>query len=255
MKRLCAVFAVVFVVACATNGFSQAAPGQNTPAGGKVIRFQIRKSTGGVQIPGSYAFNVTCTGSGGPYTGPNPVVVVFPNPGTSAVSVPAGDTCGVTEMQPAGNWNPPIITGTGISVVMGAAWSAKVGPITANCGVVTVANQPKKVDLASFEIRKVTDNAPVPGSYLFTVTCTGSGGPYTGPNPVSVVLPTPGVTSVNVPAGSLCIVKETPPAGSWNVPVYEGSHVAVMMGGPWEAKIGPVNANGGIVKVTNKQKK
>ena len=116
--------------------------------------------------------------------------------------------------------------------------------------------QPKAVagELVRFDIRKSTGAVQIPGSYLFSVTCTGPGGPYTGPNPVAVVLPSPGVSSVNVPAGALCLVKETPPAGSWNDPVFSGSGVAVMMGSGWEAKVGPVTANGGVVNVENRRK-
>lgn len=116
--------------------------------------------------------------------------------------------------------------------------------------------QPKAVagELVRFDIRKSTGAVQIPGSYLFTVTCTGPGGPYTGPNPVAVVLPSPGVSSVNVPAGALCSVKGTPPAGSWNDPLFSGSGVAVMMGGGWEAKVGPVTANGGVVTVENRRK-
>jgi hypothetical protein len=228
--------------------------GRSTPVA-KGVRFDIKKSTGDTAVPGSYLFTVTCIGTGGPYTGPNPVAVVLPSPGVSTVNVPAGDICGVTEAPPAGNWNPPIFTGSGVPVVMGAPWSAKIGPITANGGVVNVANQPKKADMVRFEIKKSTGDTAIPGSYLFSVTCTGTGGPYTGPNPVAVVLPSPGVSTVSVPAGDLCIIKETQPAGSWNLPVFAGSGVGVMMGAPWEAKVGPITASGGVVNVTNTQKK
>ena len=133
-------------------------------------------------------------------------------------------------------------TPTGASAQVGAPPAATSQPRPAAGGVVR------------FEIRKSTGAVQIPGSYLFTVTCNGLGGPYTGPNPVAVVLPGQGVSSVNVPAGALCTIKETPPAGSWNDPVFSGSGVAVMMGGSWEAKVGPVIASGGVVTVENRQK-
>ena len=135
-------------------------------------------------------------------------------------------------------WGAPTLASAQVSAPTGATSQLK-----------PVAGQ-----LVSFDIRKTTGAVQIPGSYLFSVTCTGLGGPYTGPNPVAVVLPSPGVSSVNVPAGALCIVKETPPAGSWNDPVFSGSGVAVMMGGGWEAKVGPVTAKGGVVTVENQRK-
>ena len=104
-------------------------------------------------------------------------------------------------------WGAPTLASAQVSAPTGATSQLK-----------PVAGQ-----LVSFDIRKTTGAVQIPGSYLFSVTCTGLGGPYTGPNPVAVVLPSPGVSSVNVPAGALCIVKETPPAGSWNDPVFSGS--------------------------------
>jgi len=135
-------------------------------------------------------------------------------------------------------WGAPTLASAQVSAPTGATSQLK-----------PVAGQ-----LVSFDIRKTTGAVQIPGSYLFSVTCTGLGGPYTGPNPVAVVLPSPGVSSVNVPAGALCIVKETPPAGSWNDPVFSGSGVAVMMGGGWEAKVGPVTAKGGVLTVENQRK-
>jgi len=199
---------------------------------------------------------VTGTGPGGPYTGPNPVTVVLPSPGVTTVNVPAGAICIVTETPPApaGSWNDPVYTGSGVAVTQGGPWEAKVGPITANGGVVTVANRRKEVPMNRLDIRKITGDTPIPGSYVFNVTCTVNGAPYTvTPNPVTVVLPSPGVATVSVPAGALCIVKEVPPAGSWNDPVYTGSGVAVMMGAPWEAKVGPITANSGVT-VANQPK-
>jgi uncharacterized protein (TIGR02145 family) len=228
----------------------------NQPKKVDTVRFDIRKVTGNTPIPGSYVFNVTCTGPGGPYTGPNPVTVVLPSPGVTTVNVPAGAICIVTETPPApaGSWSDPVYTGSSVTVTQGGPLEAKVGPITANGGVVTVANRRKEVPMNRLDIRKITGDTPIPGSYVFNVTCTVNGAPYTvTPNPVTVVLPSPGVTTVNVPAGALCIVTETQPTGSWDPPTYTGSGVAVIMGAPWEAKVGPITTNGSVM-VTNRQK-
>lgn len=107
------------------------------------VRFDIKKSTGGVQIPGTYTFTVACAPL--PYTG-GPVTVTLPGSGVTTVSVPSGDTCTVTEatLNPS-NWNPPTFTGSGVTVVGSGPWSANVGPVNANGGIVNVANRPKEV--------------------------------------------------------------------------------------------------------------
>ncbi|MGD0101123.1 MAG: hypothetical protein ABSC60_12320, partial [Acidobacteriota bacterium] len=47
--------------------------GTSSPATVPQVRLQITKSTGNTVVPGTYTFNITCTGPGGPYTGPNPI--------------------------------------------------------------------------------------------------------------------------------------------------------------------------------------
>ncbi|PWF48990.1 DUF5979 domain-containing protein [Massilia glaciei] len=228
-------------------------PGKVDP---KQVVFNIRKRTGEITIPGSYLFNIICNGPGGPYTGPNPVAVVLPSPGTSAVAVPAGSVCGVTELPPTGgNWSPPGFTGSGLNVQAGGPWEAKVGPVTGGGGTLLVNNRPGKVDPKQvvFNIRKRTGEITIPGSYLFNIMCNGPGGPYTGPNPVAVVLPSPGTSAVAVPAGSVCGVTELPPTGgNWSPPGFTGSGLNVQAGGPWEAKVGPVTGGGGTLLVNNR---
>lgn len=239
------------------NGNS--APGGGGPGSAKAS-FEIRKSTGGAMVAGSYAFTVSCIGPGGPYTGTNPVYVTLPTPGMTSVSVPSGSICGIVETQPTnGTWSPPVVSGSGgLAVEGGAPWSAKFGPVTGSGGVVHVTNrQTSKEDPKGvrFDIRKKIDGPMVAGNYNFTVTCNGPGGPY-GPIPVSVTLPSPGFTSVTVPAGSNCGIVETPPAtGSWSAPLFSGSGLALQSGGAWNAKVGPLTASGGTVNVTNRRGK
>ena len=226
-------------------------PGKDDP---KLARFEIRKALSGPMAPGSYDFTLTCNGPGGPYTGPNPVSVTLPMPAVSTVSVPAGSICSIVEAQPTtGTWLPPTFSGNGVALLMGAPWNAKVGPITASGGTVTVVNRPKDDPKAvQFNIRKTVNGPMAAGTYVFTVTCNGPGGPYTGPNPVSVTLPTPGVSPVTVPSGSVCSIVETQPAtGTWSPPTFSGNGVALMMGAPWNAKVGPITGPGGTVVVTN----
>ncbi len=235
------------------------APGGGGGGGGgegAKARFDIRKSTGSTMVAGTYAFTVTCVGSGGPYTGTNPVNVVLPSPGVTSVSVPSGSICGIVETQPTnGTWSPPTFSGNGLQVAAGAPWSAKLGPVTGAGGTVTVTNrQTSKEDPKGvrFDIRKRIEGPIVAGSYNFTVTCNGPGGPY-GPIPVSVTLPTPGLTSVTVPTGSICGIVETPPTpGTWLPPTFSGNGLALQSGAPWNAKVGPLMASGGTVNVTNR---
>ena len=218
------------------------------------IPFTIRKTTGDVMIAGNYAFTVACDGAGGPST--YSVVVVLPG-GLSTVNVPAGDICVVTETAPApaGSWNPPIFSGSGVQVTPSDPWQAKVGPVTNPGGAVLVRNSKKKGELVAFDIRKSTGAVLISGTYVFSVACTGPGGPYTG-GPVSVMLPSPGFSTVNVPAGSTCTVTESPPAsaGTWNPPTFSGSGIAVSSSLPWKAEVGPVTSNGGVLRVTNSKK-
>ena len=141
---------------------------------------------------------------------------------------------------------------------MGAPWNAKVGPITSSGGTVVVTNRPTGKDdpkAVRFDIRKSIEGAMVPGAYLFTVTCSGPGGPYTGPNPVSVTLPSPGVSTVSVPSGSICgIVESQPTPGTWSPPNFSGNGLTLQMGAPWNAKGGPITSSGGTVVVTNRPK-
>ncbi len=179
--------------------------------------------------------------------------VVLPSPGVSTVSVPADSLCIVTEQTPAtGNWLAPTYTGNGVNVQTGGGWEAKVGPLSDNNGTVLVTNKPGKDEGrdARFTIRKRTGDRIVPGTYVFTVACTGPNGPYN--TTASVVLPTPGVSTVVVPAGSTCSVIETPPPGNWGVPTYSGSGVNVQAGAPWEARVGPVNGIAGNLMVHNR---
>jgi hypothetical protein len=222
--------------------------------------FQIRKSTGAVMIPGTYLFNIMCNAPNGTVYAPvpNPVAIVLPSPGVTTISVPVGHYCNVTEIPPAtGSWDPPGFTSNGVTLAA-SGWEAKVGPVSGTAGTVLVSNRPKTTSdrPASFVIRKSTGAVPYPGTYLFNVTCSGPGGPYTGPNPVSVVFPSPGASTVNVPAGAICGIIELPPAtGSWLPPGFTGTGVGVFSGAPWEAKVGPITGNGGSVLVSNQPKR
>ncbi|MES3022396.1 MAG: DUF5979 domain-containing protein, partial [Pseudomonadota bacterium] len=228
--------------------------GTSTPLDNKGATFTIRKNTGPRMVPGTYVFNITCSGQGGPYTG-GPVAVVLPSPGMATVNVPAGAICGVTEVPPAGGgWAPPGFSGNALQVGTGGPWEAKVGPVNGSAGSLIVSNRPGHDDdkVARFTISKRTGERMVPGTYLFTISC-GPNGPYTGPNPVAVVLPSPGMSSVSVPAGSICGIIETPPSGgNWAAPDFHASGVNLQMGAPWQAKVGPVNGHGGAVVVNNK---
>lgn len=117
----------------------------------------------------------------------------------------------------------------------------------------TFVNKRTTAPLVQFRIRKNTGPTQIPGTYLFTVACTGAGGPYTGP-PVAVAFPNPGMGTINVPSGSICTITETQPPGSWSPPVFTGSGIAVTPGAPWQAQVGPLAASGGTVTVANRPK-
>jgi uncharacterized protein (TIGR02145 family) len=231
-----------------------------TPPGDKV-RFEIRKNTGAVAVPGTYWFTVMCSAPNGTPYAPvnNPVGIVLPGSGATMVSVAAGHICSVTETVPTpGTWGTPVFTGTGVAVGS-SGWQGKVGPINATGSVVTVSNRPGTTPppdekQVRFDIRKSTGDKVIDGTYLFNVSCsTPSGTTYSpNPNPVAVVLPSPGMNSVSVPVGSICIVKEVPPAGTWDPPTFTGNGMYVDMGAPWEAKVGPMTSGGGTVSVVNK---
>ena len=221
--------------------------------GGENVSFSISKGFIGTPVAGTYVFNLSCHGpTGNPVPVSSPVSIVYPGSGPVTVTIPFGANCHINEMQPAGNWSAPTFTGSNVAVMMGGPWAAKVGPVTNSNGGVRVLNKPKpQTETARFQIIKSFKGKQVAGSYWFNVNCSGPGGPYTGPNPVEVVYPSPGASMVNVPAGSNCVVVETQPAGNWTPPAFAGSGVNVMMGGPWNAKVGPINGAGGAVKVTN----
>jgi hypothetical protein len=228
--------------------------GNSSPVGGKTTEVRIRKITQGGVIPGTYVFNVTCSGPGGPYTG-GPVSVVLPNGPVASINVPTGDTCQLTEVMPTfGSWNPPTYAFSGVNGAGTSAWSAQIGPVLSTGGVVMVTNNPKKDDKqAKFDIRKSTGDKPIAGTYQFNITChmpDGTPTPAT-PGTLSVTLPTPGFGSVSVATGAICLVAEVPPPGSWGVPGYSGTGIGVVNNG-WEAKVGPVTGSSGVVNVANK---
>jgi hypothetical protein len=160
------------------------------------------------------------------------------------------------EVPPPGNWSDPGYTGSGINVEMGGGWEAKVGPVTGTGGVVTVMNKPGNPPTqVKLDIRKNTGSALVSGTYSLTVACTGPGGPYTGPNPVSFVLPSQPGNTISVPVGDTCTLTEAVPTfGSWSPPVFSGSGVTVGNPSAWVGQVGPVTASGGVVTLTNNPK-
>ena len=222
--------------------------------GGPSNRLDIyKKVNANVATPGIYKFNVTCAPL--PFTGTNPVNVVYPNPGMTTVNVPAGETCNVTEVQPTtGSWSTPSFAASAGLNVTGSGWGAAVGPVNAN-GKLFVTNNPA-AKTVSFNIRKVPATGSLPaGTYSFTVTCNGPTAPFSAN--VSVVYPTPGFAAVTgVPSGDICNVAENhvaPVTSTWLAPDFAGSGVGnVAMGAPWTAKVGPVTTSGGEVKVSNK---
>lgn len=255
MKKLPTLLAFIASLTFAPFVMTQAvSPGRLQSVGHpKTEIFTLRKSTGDRVIPGTYLFTLSCNGPGGPYTGPNPVSVVLPAPGVSTVSVPAGSVCRIVETPPTpGNWLLPSYTGSGIPLEAGGGWEAKVGPIITSGGAVTVTNRPGSGPASKtvpFDIRKTTTGASqIAGNYIFNLSChvPPNGTPVVYP-PVTVSFPNPGQSTVNVPDGAICIIIEQQPAGNWSPPTYTGTSgsFGVQMGQPWEAKVGPVNANSG----------
>ncbi len=106
--------------------------------GGAQVRLHITKNTGSNLVPGSYSFNISCTGGSGPYTGPNPVVVTLPGPSV-ITGVPQGAMCTVSETPVAG-WSPPIWS-TSPTPNTSNGWTAQVGPLNTNTQL-TVSNRP-----------------------------------------------------------------------------------------------------------------
>ncbi len=161
-------------------------------------KLQITKSTGAAVVPGTYTFNIACTGPGGPYTGTNPITITLPGTGTAIPSVPQGDTCTLTENQPTtGSWSTPTWSGTGVT---GSGWSATVGPISSGA-TIAVNNNPGRPEQAKLQITKSTGAAVIAGTYTFNIACTGPGGSYTGTNPITITLPGSGAVVAAVPQG------------------------------------------------------
>ncbi len=199
-------------------------------------------------VPGTYTFNIACTGPGGPYTGTNPITITLPGTGTAIPSVPQGDTCTLTENQPTtGSWSTPTWSGTGVT---GNGWSATVGPISSGA-TVAVNNNQKSAELVDLTIAKSTGDTVVPGTYYFNIACTGPGGPFSTMYPVQIVLPGAATYVAHVPAGDTCTVTEGQlDQAVWNTPTWSGTGVT---GNGWSAQVGPINA-AESVKVTNNPK-
>jgi hypothetical protein len=120
--------------------------GNSKPVSIPHVRFELRKSTGSIAVPGTYTFGITCTGGSGPYTGPSSVNLVVPsNPSVTTLNVPQGSTCTITETPPtpASAWGSSAMFGGSSSpiTIMGP-WKAKIGPMPVNTGM-TVTNQPQ----------------------------------------------------------------------------------------------------------------
>lgn len=207
-----------------------------------------------LEVPTPSTFNMTanCTPSG-----PQNVALSVPsNSGVSlATPITAGSSCVVNE--------PPLAPIREVKACRGgsASWTTSYEPasvtIVANTvSTITVLNTLKCDEkTVPFAIRKRTGDQVIPGTYFFTVSCEGPNGNY-GPSSVSVVLPSPGVSTVNVPVDSICRIVETPPtSGNWSLPSYSGSGLYVADGGNWEAKAGPITGSGGTVLVNNRPNK
>ena len=222
----------------------------------ELVRFEIRKSTGAASIPGTYMFNVACTGPGGPYTGPNPLTITLPGSGSATASVPLGNTCTVTEAPLPAPWVAPAFTGSGgLAVAATGGWTASVGPVTAMGGVLLVANRQVQEN-ATFTIRKNTGATLISGTYVFNLTCTVGGAPVPVTSPVSIMLPGTGATTVGVPSGATCVVTEQSPGANWNPsPGFAGSGgLAVIPGGGFTATVGPIMGSSGTLTVMNERK-
>ena len=109
-----------------------------------------------------------------------------------------------------------------------------------NSVVINGSSSTSSVPQVRLHLTKSTGSTVVPGTYAFTITCIGPGGPYTGPNPVNVPLPGPGVDA-QVPQGDTCQVAEAPTSG-WGTPTWGGSSAPIVPNG-WAAKIGPMPVN------------
>lgn len=222
----------------------------------KSVRFEIRKNTGAASIAGTYQFNVSCTGPGGPYTGPNPITITLPGSGSATATVPFGNTCTVTEASLPVPWVAPAFTGSGgLAVAATGSWTASVGPVTAMGGVLLVANRQVQ-EKATFTIRKNTGATLISGTYVFNLSCTVGGAPVPATSPVSIILPGTGATTVSVASGATCIVTEQSPGANWNPsPGFVGSGgLAVIPGGGFTATVGPITGSSGTLTVMNQRK-
>jgi hypothetical protein len=118
------------------NCVSIAAPGDPDMSNNKdcasvtvpMVGFPIKKAflPGSTVTSGTFMFQVTsCPG----YTGSPTVSVVAPNPGMFMLNVPAGTTCTIKEVQPAGNCNMPLYGGSSAPINLTSAGTAVLGPI------------------------------------------------------------------------------------------------------------------------------
>lgn len=195
-----------------------------------------------VQLNGTYAADNGAT-----------ITMIPPGPSPTSTSTCTAHTYPYCFMAPGESYSfiVPSVPPAPVLRTLNVSVANQVGTVSGLLVNATLdARCPVCPPVVHFDIKKSTGNVQIPGSYSFTVTCSGLGGSYSGQ--VTVVLPSPGIAGVNVPAGDICVVKETPPAGSWNAPAFTGSGVAVTPGPqPWAAQVGHITANGGVVTVTN----
>ena len=191
-------------------------------------------------VPGTYQFGISCTGGTGAYTGPSAIQLTVPG-APQIVGVPQGATCTLTET-PVPGWTPPIWASSP-TPNQSNGWTAQVGPMNVNTQL-TVSNRPGGGGGGGAQVRlqisKNTGAAMRPGTYTFSISCTGGSGPYTGPATVTVTVPGAPVTT-GVPQGATCTVTETPVAG-WQTPAFSASG-SPLTSYDWTAQVGPMNVN------------
>ena len=251
------IAAIACVMLFATSARAQKIPLLPDQTKSKVS-FTIQKTTGTPVIPGTYTFSVSCSGPGG-NTGPTPVTITLPGSsnGAATVTTTLGNTCTVTEVGLSSSWGAPVFTSSGglAGYATPGDSTVTVGPVKALGGVLLVTNK-QVVNGVQFRIRKTTGTPEIAGTYTFSVSCTGPGGP-TGPTTVITTLPTPGSGIVTTTVGSICTVTETSPSPPlWAPPGFTGLGglaVVAMPAGGWTATVGPVQAGGGELVVTNRR--
>ncbi len=183
-------------------------------------------------VAGGYDFTVNYgwTDSAGAHT--SSATVSKSSPTVSLGSIPLGSIVTLSEVAPSGaspdvNWQTPVWTATGASIVDNGDGSASL-TVSATGTVSIGLENPTSQLLGGFSVTKVVSGsgaASVPDGTSFTVTYTYPGQPT--PQTLVVTKGSPTASVANLPLGTVVTLSESAPTGvsavSWGTPTWSSN--------------------------------